>query len=76
MAGEDNNGWEQWKRYVLEELKRQAHAQEAGTEVQRAILVEIATLKVKSTVWGLVGGSIPVLIGLLIALVVWLMKAN
>jgi len=68
------NGWEEWKEYVLAELKRQAHAQESSTEVQRAILVEIAGLKAKSTVWGVIGGSIPVLVAILIALMIWLIR--
>ena len=70
------NGFEEWKEYILAELKRLAHASENGTEIQRAILIEIATLKAKATVWGVVGGSIPVLITILIALVIWLTKAQ
>jgi len=81
MAPGNDNGWQEWKNYVLAELKRLAkcnedsiEVQRASTEVQRAILVEIAGLKVKSTIWGVIGGSIPVLVTILIALMIWLIR--
>lgn len=68
MAGE--NGWNEWSRHVLAELKRLSDAQEKNQEKSEAcfseLKVEIARLKVQSGVWGLMGGAIPVAIGLLV----------
>lgn len=54
----DTNGWPQWGVYLLEQLKD-------VRDKQIEILQEIATLKVKSSVWGLVGGLIPATIALI-----------
>ncbi len=57
------NGWSVWGKHVLEELKRLNSAQEHIEKQVTKIHIEIATLKVKSGVWGLVGGAIPVVLG-------------
>ncbi|MCP4599011.1 MAG: hypothetical protein GY847_00450 [Proteobacteria bacterium] len=62
LAG--GNGWMVWGKHVLEELKRLNAAQEHIEKQVTKIHIEIATLKVKSGVWGLVGGAIPVVLGL------------
>lgn len=64
MAEDPRDGWVQWKNYVLEELKRSNRVQETILKNQTKIHIEIATLKVKSGFWGLLGGAIPVIIGL------------
>lgn len=75
MAGE--NGWNEWSRHVLAELKRLSDGQKEYQEKADAafldLKVEIANLKVKSGVWGLVGGAIPVAIGLLVS---FFLKSN
>ena len=61
-----DNGWHEWSKYVLKELERM---NKWMGEIQRtcnAQRVDIATLKVKAGVWGLLGGLIPVLILLLV----------
>ncbi len=58
------NGWSVWGKHVLEELKRLNTAQAQIEKQVTRIHIEIATLKVKSGVWGLVGGAIPVMLGL------------
>jgi len=71
------NGWDEWKRYVLGELKRvsdeQTDMRKENVAQHVAILSSISdlksdlsALKVKAGVWGLIGGAIPVSIGLLI----------
>ena len=52
--------WSQWEKYVIEELKRH---QDDHREIQRQltqITVDIAALKIKAGVWGLIGSAIPV----------------
>jgi len=61
---DDNRGWRSWGIHVLEEMKRLNQAQDKIEKEIIKIHIEVATLKVKSTVWGAVGGAIPVVIGL------------
>lgn len=68
MVEDPQDGWVRWKNYVLEELKRGNRVQETILKNQMKLHIEIATLKVKSGVWGLLGGAIPVIIGLAIML--------
>jgi len=63
------NGWSEWSKYVLKELDR---LNTCLTEVNNnvtEIKVEIATLKVKSGLWGAAAGTIPVVIAIAIALI-------
>jgi len=73
----DNNGWDEWKRYVLGDLKRmskdQSDMREANDTQHIAILnnisdlkADISALKVKAGIWGLMAGAIPVGIALLV----------
>lgn len=55
MAPNNENGWLQWGKYVLKLI-------EDHDKKLDKVIVEIAKLKVKSGVWGLIGGSIPVAI--------------
>jgi len=57
--------------HVLKEIKRINQTVEKIQSDQTDIKVEIGVLKVKSHVWGLMGGAIPVLI----ALAVWIIKS-
>lgn len=73
----NQNGWNEWSRHVLAELQR-LHGTIENLEDKievlkddftknfneelRKVQVDIAMLQVKSGVWGLVGGLIPVLI--------------
>jgi len=66
MGTESNaNGWTQWSKHVLLKLgeleKNMSKIYEAITELK----VEIAMLKVKSGVWGLLGGLIPAAIAII-----------
>jgi len=69
-----DNGWDESKQLVLHELERHSNWLGDITNVQREILKEISALKVKSTVWGVIGGAISAVGAALIGLVVWLIK--
>jgi hypothetical protein len=58
------NGWNSWGKHVLAQLEQNTkdHADIHAQLVK--VQVEIATLKVKSGVWGAAGAAIPVIIGL------------
>jgi hypothetical protein len=64
------NGWNEWSKYVLKELERLNDNYEAlqkdFTQQIQEVKIEIATLKVKAGVWGLIAGAIPVAIALII----------
>ncbi len=64
------NGWDSWGKHVLEELKRINDKMDSLDRGFRSISIEVATLKVKSGVWGAVGASIP----LLLAFIFWMLK--
>ena len=81
-----SNGWSQWAKHVLRELKRLSESQEKMSErfskdimklrddVNEDVLdikTDIARLQVKAGIWGLIGASIPVAVGLGI----WVLKA-
>lgn len=70
MPGEtpQTDDWDQWKNHVLAELERMNKNYKTIDEKVDAVRIEIATLKVKSGVWGLIAGAIPVLIALAIYL--------
>lgn len=64
----DSNGWNEWSKYVLNELKRLNDSvdkltQEVG-EMKSEFRTEIALLKLKSGLWGLAGGAVPVAIAI------------
>ena len=61
----NNNGWSEWGKHVLKELERLNDCYESQTKLIQSIQIEIAMLKVKSSVWGGIAGLIPAL-GLLI----------
>jgi len=63
---EQKNGWFEWSRHVLSELERLSDGQESVKSEVSKLRVDIAMLKVKSGVWGLIGGAISVTVGLLI----------
>lgn len=62
------NDWKEWSKFVLAELQRLGEQNEKIGQAVSNIRVEISILKVKSGVWGLIGGLIPVTIMLAIQL--------
>jgi CheY-specific phosphatase CheX len=63
-----NNGWNEWSRHVLSELGRLNTAQGKIEKHINKISIDIATLKVKSGIWGAIAGMIPSAIILIIML--------
>jgi len=72
MPGDNliDNGWKEWSKHVLAELERlndnYSKLDSVFNSEFRKISVEIAMLKVKSGIWGLIGGTIPILITLIL----------
>ena len=69
----DTNGWNEWSRFVLSELKRHNRMLEDGrkeaADRHAKVMAEIAALKVKAGVVGLAGGMIPAVVVLIYFLV-------
>ena len=64
LMGSTDDGWTRWSKHVLLEIERLNSCMLHLDEQVRQLSIEIAMLKVKSGAWGLVGGSIPVLLAL------------
>ena len=62
----EGNGWTQYQKLVLAELERLSESQKSVLDEVSKLKVEIAMLQVKSGVWGILGGLIPVLILILL----------
>ena len=67
-----SNGWDEWRNFVILELQRisQTH-QELAAEVKTLRVEaarELAALKTKAGIWGLLGGLLPVLVAIGIAI--------
>ena len=67
------NGWNEWSKHILSELERLNSSYESlMKEINRVndqtmkdmhdLKVDLATLKVKASLWGAAAGSVPVLI--------------
>jgi hypothetical protein len=54
------NGWQEYQRLVLHELKQHTDSLEAVSKRMTAMEIQVGMLKVKSGLWGLAGGFIPV----------------
>jgi len=70
-----DNGWGEWKNYVLTELKLQrtsmSKVDDGMSKVKEgmsALRVEMAKLHMRSGVWGLAAGFIPITIAIAIGL--------
>ena len=72
----ENDTWKEWSKHVLAELKRLSNKSDRLDEKLdnrlTQVAVEIAKLKVKAGIWGVLGGAMPVIIGLLI----WLLETR
>jgi hypothetical protein len=53
------DGWNEWSRHVLHELVRLNECYEKIREGQQKLATDVAMLKVKSGIWGLIAGIIP-----------------
>lgn len=58
--GDGNNGnWSEYERYVMGELHRLAEVNERIDTRLAALSSELADIRARSTVWGLIGGLLP-----------------
>ena len=63
---EKGNGWNEYEKHVLAELKRLTKSVTSLWEETTRCRLDIRELKVKSGFWGVIGGTIPVIIMLAI----------
>lgn len=68
----ESNGWTEYRKLVLKELEDLNVEAIESRKDNIKIREEIAALKVKAGVWGMMGGAIPVIIGLII----WIIKSG
>ena len=62
------NGWNEYSRLVLAELERLNINYQRIEEGQTSIRIEIGKLQIKSGVWGLIDGTIPIVVTILFLL--------
>ena len=62
---EPGNGWSRWENHVLAELRRLNDWLAGVDRKLDRVGEDISGLRVKSGVWGLIGGSIPAIAALL-----------
>jgi len=55
----DTNGWPEWSRYVLKSIEDLQKEVIIVQEIVTKTRIDIAQLKVKAGIWGLIGGAIP-----------------
>ena len=58
------DSWNEWSNHVLKELERLNDCYEKLVESVQDARTEIAMLKVKSGMWGALGGLVPVVVTL------------
>lgn len=67
--GNESNGWNEWSRHVLAELKRfNLMINELDSKLNKMEVEntkEITALKVKAGLWGAIGASIPAAIAII-----------
>ncbi len=61
---ESTNGFNEYKKLILSELEKLNGKMDDFLEDQQKMKVEIAVLKIKSGIWGAIGASIPIAIGI------------
>ncbi len=71
MANEPvKNNWNEWRNYILKAIDKSTDNQKEIYKQLDHIRVEIAQLKVKAGIWGLIGGVVPVAV----MLGVWILR--
>jgi len=61
----DHSGdWQEYQKYVLNELQRHNTLLERMNDKLSKVDAEIATLKVKSGLWGMLGAAVPLAIAM------------
>ena len=62
----DMNGWQQYQKLVIHKLDSHDSDLKTIEDKLTSIQVEIATLKVKASIWGGIAGLIPVVLGIVL----------
>lgn len=62
---EDTNGWDEYRRLVVDSLGKIEARLQVIEDKQGKIATEIALLKLKSSIWGATGAGIVILIKLI-----------
>lgn len=57
-----DDGWTEWGKHVLAELKRLGSESEGMQKQMVELSNDIAALRVKAGMWGAIAGAIPVII--------------
>ena len=65
MASNDES-WEKYQKMVIDKLDNHSKRFEEVAQHLTKIQVEIATLKVKASIWGGIAGMIPLIIAILL----------
>ena len=68
MVEPNANGWGEWGKHVLKELERLNECYERLHTDVAGIKTDIATLKVKSGMWGAIAGMVPAAIYIIYSL--------
>lgn len=68
MSAKGADGWDVWSKFVLKELERFSESQQGIIADIATIKGDVAELKSRAGLWGLVGGMVPVAIVLTIKL--------
>lgn len=71
MTEPSGNGWDVWKNHVLSEVTDNKSEHTQIREKLELIHKDIAGLKIKSGVWGAIGGAIP----FVLFVVAWAVKS-
>lgn len=70
MVTNNGNTWSEYQKLVLHELRVLTSAMHENRKEHVELRRDIATLKVKSGIWGVIGGFVPIAV----ILIVWLIK--
>ena len=63
-----DNGWNEWSKHVLKELERLNDCYVKLDNGIQKVREDIVGLKIKSGIWGIIGGAIPVAVLVLMKL--------
>lgn len=63
-----SDGWESYSKLVLAELTRLNKCLNSTKEELIQVRIELAAMKIRAGVWGMIGAAIPILIALAIGL--------
>lgn len=59
---------QEWREHILEEIRSLRESNERQNELILQLTKEVARLEVKASIFGVVGGMIPVVIGFVVLL--------